>query len=45
MGKISKKGIMKEGCLKPYPASKAGFEFIITELKKSSILFVKKNVI
>jgi len=29
MGKISKKGIMKEGYQKPYPASKAEFDFII----------------
>jgi hypothetical protein len=35
MGKISEKGIMKEGLNKPCPASKTRFDFIITKRKKN----------
>jgi len=40
MGKISKKGIMKEGYKKSCPASEARFDVIITHPQKSSTLFV-----
>jgi hypothetical protein len=36
MGKISKKGIMKEGYLKSYPASTVRFDFIIANIAMKS---------
>jgi hypothetical protein len=41
MGKISEKGIMKEGYKKPCPASKTRFGIIITKCKMNSNNFKK----
>jgi len=42
MGKISEKGILKEGYLKPCPASTTRFDLIITNYQKKTNFSKKK---
>jgi len=44
MGKISEKGIMKEGYLKPCPASTTRFDLIIANYQKKTNFFKKNSI-
>jgi len=41
MGKISEKGIMKEGHINPAQPAKTRFDLIISDLKKKAIFLIK----
>jgi len=44
MGKISEKEILKEGYLKPCPASTTRFDLIITNYQKKTNFFKKNSI-